>query len=519
MGCRRSRFAVALLFALVAAPLAPAQIHKDEVRGFQFKPPRDYNAVALNPSERVVVAKYQDPTTSYGGEQGRTAYNSVFEVRFYPMSEPNEDEEEDEEFDRTEPVMAYLERAFGYYEIDKEKKITIARSKVRELHITPARGSIKVWAVLLEQEDGVYLFEGTAIDKRFTKELRDFVKAAKSFKRIDKIDTTSRDSELSQMSEQERFLQKQIDKLPPGWSHLRTDRYLFLYNADKKFVKGMAEQIEAMRDVYEVMYPPEEPIEDVSIVRVCNSRSEYMAYGGSSGSGGYWNSREKELVFFDQAPRTETLCVLNHEAFHQFIFYFYGELAPHSWYNEGHGDYFSGARMTKTYRITKYANAPGGFDRTQLIKNMARLASDGKKVSKGAAAPLKELLDYSQGQYYAKGVGRPVGFYPQGWAIVHMLRESKGLKPEWKLILPEYLDNLVAARHEVAEETMKKRLVTAEKLKEGSSEDMSHEVKDYYDRIDTKKVQNRAYEKTFAEWTDADWAAFDKFFLKYVEKL
>ena len=56
-------------------------------------------------------------------------------------------------------------------------------------------------------------------------------------------------------------------------------------------------------------------------------------------------------------------------------------------------------------------------------------------------------------------------------------------------------------------------------LAEGSSEDMSHDVEDYYDQIDTKKVQNLAYEKTFTAWTGADWDDFDKFFLKYVEKL
>jgi hypothetical protein len=513
----RFRFAAALLCALFLSPLATAQIHKDEVRGFQFKPPKDFNAVALKPGERLIVAKYQDPSTSYGGEQGYAGYNSQFVVRYF--SYDASDDEGDEEYDPMEGGLSFLEAMYGYYEVDKDKKITIARAKGREMYITPANGSIKVWCAMLPQDDGLFLFEGTAIDKRFDKELRDFSKAAKTFKRIDKADTSARDAELSQMDSQERFLQTQINKLPPGWDYIRTDRYLFLYNADKNFVKGMSEQIEKIRNVYEDLYPPTEPIEDVSIVRVCNSRDEYMAYGGSAGSGGYWSPYHKELVFFDQSPRTETLCVLNHEAFHQYIYYYYGELSPHSWYNEGHGDYFSGAKMTRTYRITEYANAPGGFDRSQFIKDMARLRQQGKKMSEGAAAPLKELLNYSQREYYSSGPGRPVGFYPQGWAVVHMLRQSKGLEPEWKRILPEYLANLVASRHEVAEEVMKKKLETAEKVKEGSSEDLSHDVEDYYGRVDTDKVQKRAYEKTFVDWSDADWEAFDEFFLKYCEKL
>ena len=39
----------------------------------------------------------------------------------------------------------------------------------------------------------------------------------------------------------------------------------------------------------------------------------------------------------------DSLLVLYHEAFHQYIYYAVGEVAPHDWFNEGHGDYFSGA--------------------------------------------------------------------------------------------------------------------------------------------------------------------------------
>ena len=64
------RGTVVLLCVLFLAPLASAQFHNDEVRGFKFKPPKDYKSIALNPRERVVIARYHDPTMSYGGEQG-----------------------------------------------------------------------------------------------------------------------------------------------------------------------------------------------------------------------------------------------------------------------------------------------------------------------------------------------------------------------------------------------------------------------------------------------------------------
>ena len=511
-----------VLAVLLLCGAAPAQaLHKDAVRGFQFKPPKDYQAIALDPLEKVLIAKYQDPTKSWGGANGTASFNSLYTIRFYPTKPATKAATADGE-ETSDPALKHLESAFGFYTVDKENKLSLAGSAGRELQLTPsANGDVKVYAALLPQEDGIFLFEGVAVATRFSKEVQEFARATKSFKRTSKADTSEHDAELAQMDEQERFLQQQIDKLPPGWSHLRTKRYLFLFDADKAFVKQMGDQVEAMRDAYEKLYPPDpkKPITAVSIVRVCASFDEFAGYSGAGpGVGGYWNDTARELVFYDKAPRTETLCVLNHEAFHQYIYYFYGELAPHSWYNEGHGDYFSGARLTKTYRITEYANAPGGFDRTQLIKDMVRLAREGKSPEEGAAAPLKELLHFSQPEYYSQSPLRPVAYYPEGWAVVHYLRETRNLPPKQAKLLPDYLQNLLTARAEVAEELMKKRLADAEKVKEGSSDDMPKDPKAYYGDVDQKKVQDRAYDKTFKDWTEADWAAFQEAVWDHVEK-
>src|SRR5262249_34505358 len=158
-------------------------------------------------------------------------------------------------------------------------------------------------------------FEGIAVATRFSKEVQEFARAARSFKRVAKADTSEHDAELAQMDEQERFLQQQIDKLPPGWGHDRSKHYLFLFDAEKDFVEELSAQLEAIRTEYERLYPPDPkaPIKAIGIVRVCKNQKEYLGYGGSEGTGGYFNPAHKELVFYDQSPRTETLCVANHE--------------------------------------------------------------------------------------------------------------------------------------------------------------------------------------------------------------
>ena len=76
-----------------------------------------------------------------------------------------------------------------------------------------------------------------------------------------------------------------------------------------------------------------------------------------------------------------------------------------------------------------------------------------------------------------------------------------------------------AWREAVARETMEKAIAKAEKAKPGSGADLPHDVKEWYEKVDVEKVQDRAYEATFKDWTDADWAAFQQAWLKYVERL
>ncbi len=550
MSCRNRASIASLLCGVLslvcAAPVAAQSLHKDTVRGFQFKPPKEFKSVALQPNEKRVIAKYQNESADNSGDGGGMlgGYYQNFEVSFFPDGkllgsltsvgeDPDEPEDaggagskggmvdEDEDADATpvDRIVHWIEQIVGDDSPEKEKVVKLAGGEGKEIHLTSAANPLRYYFLVLQQKEGVFVFEGSALSQRFDKAVGEFSKAAKSFKRIEKDDVSAHEADLSQMSEQDRFLQQQIDKLPPGWSSMHTRRYLFLYNADKGFVKELADRIEGMRDAYEELYQPDKPITAVSIVRVCNSMEEYFGYGGPQGSGGYWSYRARELEFFDFRPRELTLAVLNHEAFHQFIFYFYGQLSPHSWYNEGHGDYFAGAKMTKSNRISGFGDAPGGIGRLQTIKEGARLLSEGKKGRDGAAAPLKDVMHFHQSDYYGNK-GFDIGVcYAEGWSIVHMLRQGRSLKPKWERILPDYLANLLAARDEVATELMNKELADAEKKEAGSSADLSKDLSEYYEKIDDDKVQDLTYDKTFKDWSKEDWADFQDFWLGYVEKL
>jgi hypothetical protein len=177
-------------------------------------------------------------------------------------------------------------------------------------------------------------------------------------------------------------------------------------------------------------------------VRVCKSKEEYMSYGGPGGSAGYWSPSAKELVLYDdkaEGGRGDTWAVLNHEGFHQYIYYLYGKLSPHSWYNEGTGDYYSGFQRGTNgqFKLEKFSW------RKDLIAG---------KVREGKTVPLKEFTKLTQQEYYGKldKYGTDIGVhYAQGWSLIYFLRtgkekHAKGWNPAWETILDTYFKVLGA---------------------------------------------------------------------------
>ena len=174
-----------------------------------------------------------------------------------------------------------------------------------------------------------------------------------------------------------------------------------------------------------------------SVVRVCKDVDEYYKYGGPPGTGGYWSWPSEELVIFDDKMNRGTdftWNVLNHEAFHQYIFYFYGNLAPHSWYNEGTGDFYSGF----DYKRKKFQEKP----ENGRLRNIQSIIGEGRHV------PLQEFVSWSKSQYYGSNDRGLAGYecYAQGWALIWFLRtgkeDAKKWNDSWNGILDVYLDTL-----------------------------------------------------------------------------
>ena len=230
---------------------------------------------------------------------------------------------------------------------------------------------------------------------------------------------------------------EQRSKLVRGWEADDSENYIYVYSTtDEPLIRTIMKEMEAIRDEYERQFPPLQPVEAVSTVRICKDAGEYFAYGGPRGSGGYWNSASEELVFYDYedvkgegkgSGKEDTRIVLYHEAFHQYIFYSTGELPPHTWYNEGTGDYFSGAIISGT-KVKKIGVNPW---RTSAIQD---------HIEKDRIADWEDILSMEQPEFYASAQI----FYPQAWSMVYFLRESTVVRKHevWSKILPTYFSVL-----------------------------------------------------------------------------
>jgi hypothetical protein len=228
-------------------------------------------------------------------------------------------------------------------------------------------------------------------------------------------------------------------RLVKGWEADDTENYIYVYSTkNEPLMRRIKIELEAIRTEYLKLFPPAAPITAVSTVRVCKDELEYKRYGGPEGTGGYWNWRDQELVLYDYpddegkkkgSGKADTRVVLYHEGFHQYIYYSAGAVSPHSWYNEGTGDFFSGAQVT--------AN---GVQRIGV--NTWRLETIQAAIREKRYVPWKEIVRFEQAEYYLPS--RVYLCYAQGWSMIYFLRTCNAVEknPRWSRILPTYFEVL-----------------------------------------------------------------------------
>jgi hypothetical protein len=488
----------AALVALFLLPLAPAEAgrptfesapYRDKEHKFSLKIFKGYQAVPPQPGETETVCRFWDPK---GKGSARGTSDATIQVVRIVIEDGPDPVVTGDKADPTAPpdrqgpptprrsrdaweaTVGRLTRRMPptMRKIFDRKKFKTIKSKDKP------RVEGKLWNFALKQgrrgglfitlavyekdrvQYGILMSCGMPLRKHFE---RAFKRVAESFKFHDKrAKEVERIDDLDGVNitpEKRREIETGMVK---GWDVIVSPKknYIVIYNTKRgtnhRLAKEIARRIEMIREqIYEVQFPPAQPIDAVSIVRVCENASEYFTYGGPRGSAGYWSPMTEELVFYDASPSKRpddnTLSVLYHEAFHQYIHYSVGRVAPHSWFNEGHGDYYAGAKLRgRKFKIYPFKWRIGRIKNAivQGLRPFTEVTDDDGNVRRKweprGYTPLEDLVRFSQREYYSY----PGVCYAQGWSLVYFLREvvpkNKKYNAKWGHILDTYFDTLKA---------------------------------------------------------------------------
>jgi len=469
--------------------------------GFKVRVPDGYELIPPDPSEGNVIAKYDPKMNKYVEvDKGDRLFLHVWIVRF-DSSPPKKDKDSGKKIDlklHSKDLQSFIKRELndfsGATEASK-KQVEVNKIPATEYEYTALKGAeeIRLYAMVYKlnpNTDVAWIGVGVGA-KKWSKFEQPFQQMAKSFTPIEVKDVAVALAEGASYRDKRRAaLQADLAKTNGTWSLYETPRYFIVSdNPDKAFLDELKMRLEAIRDIYEKDYPyakmqeikaaaaqahtgdgrdkdPEaearkkaekefdkavnegvDPREasTCSLVRVCKNEGEYHSYGGPGGSAGYWNSMAKELVLYDDRAnggKGDTWIVLNHEGFHQYIYYLYGKIAPHSWYNEETGDYYSGFQRQRN----------GQF---KLEKNSWRKEEIAQAIQQGHTVPLKEFTKMTQQEYYSSNekYHSDIGIhYAQGWSFIYFLRtakanHAKGWDPAWDKILDTYFNELGATEN------------------------------------------------------------------------
>ena len=484
MGSHPRLFPLAALLLLVAPPRTVAASlrvqEKYPALGITVDAPPKYDPIPVQPSERHVVLRW---VGKGDGEPELALVRLDVVADPVPLPDP--------------PPVTSLPR-FVAQRMESWKAEPAKPAKGREgfacseYELKDNKNGLRGWACELKSADRVWILIGMCARDQVDKELPGWRRCAEKLEFFEPAAQPAGDKWTKFYARNPAFRSPELrinlrSRLVGDWQAEDTPNYLVVYHTKKEsLVNHLEKRLEGIRRSYVELFPPAGEITAVSTLRICENEEEYRQYGGSEGTAGYWNPRSEELVVFvfdaegssTASSLPDAHIVLFHEAFHQYIHYAAGELAPHSWFNEGYGDYFSGAEFNQAGEVGKIQPNPWRFTTIRYA------------IGQHQTPPWSEMVSMEQADYY--GPNRGVN-YAMGWSMIYFLNKAPQVKkrPEWKKILPTYFDTLKAAhareRARLEQAGLDKNPEEVEKAAKKAREEA---VKAAFDDVDMREIED-----------------------------
>ncbi len=201
-----------------------------------------------------------------------------------------------------------------------------------------------------------------------------------------------------------------------AWWVAEADGYVILSDTStevgRSLIRDLQETLPALRRAFVQLVPPLTREEEVSLIRLFQSKDDYVRYVGRerAWSSGVWMPARRELVLAQESNRQEMMRIIRHEAFHQYLSHAYCMLAAAPWLNEGHACLFENASVDSKRRVA-------------LNEDPARCAFLLENLEAATAhLPLLLRLDYAS--FYGADEAQRQLHYALAWGLAYYLQKG-----------------------------------------------------------------------------------------------
>jgi tetratricopeptide (TPR) repeat protein len=196
----------------------------------------------------------------------------------------------------------------------------------------------------------------------------------------------------------------------PDWEHTyshATKHYEVISNASEETARKIAETAEEAYSIYDMLFRSKESADIKFKIEVHGKPADYHAEGYPKQSAGMYNSTLKKLALYEHPDWENTLSVIYHEGFHQYLD-LYLKNAPY-WFNEGHADFFGFCRKQGSRLVPR--PHPWRLDTIQ------------RALKTNQEQPLDEFMQFRRRQFYGPRIGIN---YAQSWSLTYFLWNYRG---------------------------------------------------------------------------------------------
>ncbi len=405
------------------------QYYKNKMYSFKFIP-FEWTSLPPQPGEKTVVVHFRTEKAERGPGWGYTPECYVY--RFGKG-------------DSTGGFETYCKAAWRGAVVEartlfKSAKVPANTQYVVQLSSGDSRGAGFGVVFHKEEEDIAVLY--FCNEKELKKKYETlFLQSLMSFRFFDPAKDDDKDEEKpkEEMSAIEKRYFEEKEKVPPGWTLVPPEQmknyYLVYYNCEYKDARLIMDRILAIRPEYAAYFPPtnQEFVDNAApIIRICKTQRDFAYYSNIHHPGvlGYWSPGQGELVIFRKSDYgmsiNELYMVLQHEGFHQYIFYACNRVSPCISFNEGGAEFFASFQ-------------PSGGKMVPTFENKMRAGTVKSMIGSNTFTPIRSFLELTQAQHYQN-----VDNYALGWALAEfiMLGDRSKVKASfnkrWKEIIPIY---------------------------------------------------------------------------------